>query len=212
MYLNYDASLNDATDEQLVAEFPNNEYAFQVLMLRYVRLIYHIANAMAANEQDAEDYAAEGLIGLLNAACTYSAQKNASFRTYAVVCIRNRMRNAHAKMMRERRDGTEEPHLSFDMMDDSVGETLCDPEGSPETIYLQKERVTALYQQMARVLTELEMEIFSLYVSELSYAAIADRLGISVKSVDNAIQRARRKLRDVRSGMSSEESSEESPE
>lgn len=203
----HDASLNDATDEQLVAEFPNNEYAFQVLMLRYVRLIYHIANAMAAIPQDAEDYAEEGLLGLFDAALSYSPERNAAFRTYAVVCIRNRMRNAQIKMMREHRDGAEEPHLSFDMMEESGAETICDPQGTPETIYLQKERMTALYQEMARVLSKLEMEIFSLYVSELSYAAIAERLGISVKSVDNAIRRARRKLRDVRSLPSAAEDS-----
>ncbi len=192
----YDPSLNNATDEQLVAAFPNNEYAFQVLMPRYVRLIYHIAGAMTSNPQDAEDYAAEGLLGLLNAAYRFDPARDASFRTYAVVCIRNRMRNIHEKMQRENRNGAEA--LPIDLMDDSLGDLLRDPQGTPETVFLQKERMTALYQEMARVLTKLELEIFSLYVDELSYADIAKRLGISVKSVDNAIQRARRKLRAVR--------------
>ncbi|MBQ4345525.1 MAG: sigma-70 family RNA polymerase sigma factor [Oscillospiraceae bacterium] len=202
----YDPSLNDVPDEQLVAAFPTNEYAFQVLMLRYVRLIYHIAGAMTANPQDAEDYAAEGLLGLLNAVYSFDPGRDASFRTFAVVCIRNRMRNAHEKMTREHRDGAPQPHVSIDTLEET-GELLHDPAGTPETIFLQKERMTSLYREMARVLTKLELEIFSLYVDELSYADIAERLGISVKSVDNAIQRARRKLRGVRNVPQQEEGS-----
>ncbi|MDD5947921.1 MAG: sigma-70 family RNA polymerase sigma factor [Oscillospiraceae bacterium] len=195
----YDPSLCDATDEQLVAVFPNNAYAFEVLMLRYVRLINHIAEGMTSNPQDAEDYAAEGLLALLNAAYCFCPEKDASFRTYALVCIRNRMRNIHEKTLRESRGGTEASSVSIDGMDDASGELLRDPEGTPETVFLQKERVTALYREMARVLSKREMEIFSLYVDSFSYADIAGRLQISVKSVDNAIQRARRKLRGVRS-------------
>ncbi len=202
----YDPTLGDATDEQLVAAFPNNEYAFEVLMLRYVRLIYHIAGGMTSNPQDAEDYAAEGLLGLLNAAYSFCPGKDASFRTYALVCIRNRMRNIHEKTRRVNRDGTESLSVPIDVMDDSFGELLRDPDGTPETVFLQKERMTALYREMARVLTKLELEIFSLYVDSLSYADIAERLKISVKSVDNAIQRARRKLRGVRNVLLHEES------
>lgn len=203
----YDPSLCDATDEQLVAAFSNNAYAFEVLMLRYVRLIYHIADGMTSNPQDAEDYAAEGLLGLLNAAYRFCPEKDASFRTYALVCIRNRIRNIHEKTQRESRDGTEVSPVFMDGMDDASGDLLRDPEGTPETVFLQKERVTALYREVARVLTKREMEIFSLYVDSLSYADIAGRLQISVKSVDNAIQRARRKLRGVRSLLLHEESS-----
>ncbi|MGN0647626.1 MAG: RNA polymerase sigma factor [Oscillospiraceae bacterium] len=203
----YDPSLCDATDEQLVAVFPNNAYAFEVLMLRYVRLIYHIAEGMTSNPQDAEDYAAEGLLGLLNAAYRFCPEKDASFRTYALVCIRNRIRNIHEKTLRESHGGTEASSVSIDGMDDASGELLRDPEGTPETVFLQKERVTALYREMARVLSKREMEIFSLYVDSFSYADIAGRLQISVKSVDNAIQRARRKLRGVRSVLLHEGSS-----
>ncbi len=203
----YDPSLCDATDEQLVAVFPNNSYAFEVLMLRYVRLIYHIAEGMTSNPQDAEDYAAEGLLGLLNAAYRFCPEKDASFRTYALVCIRNRIRNIHEKTLRESHGGTETSSVSIDGMDDASGELLRDPEGTPETVFLQKERVTALYREMARVLSKREMEIFSLYVDSFSYADIAGRLQISVKSVDNAIQRARRKLRGVRSVLLHEGSS-----
>ena len=61
-----------------------------------------------------------------------------------------------------------------------------------------KERIAELYERIASVLSRQELEIFHLSVSGLSYEEIAKRQGISVKSVDNAIQRARRKLRSVR--------------
>lgn len=194
----YDPSLCDATDEQLVAMFSGNAYAFEVLVLRYVRMINHIAESMTSNPQDAEDYAAEGLLGLLNAAYHFCPEKDASFRTYALTCIRNRMRSIHEKTQRESRNGIKALSVSIDEMDDVVSDSLLDPYGTPETVFLQKERVTALYREMACVLSKREMEIFSLYVDALSYTDIAGRLKISVKSVDNAIQRARRKLRGVR--------------
>lgn len=199
----YDPSLCDATDEQLVATFSSNAYAFEVLMLRYVWLIHHIAGGMTSNPQDAEDYVAEGLLGLLNAAYCFCPEKDASFRTYALICIRNRIRNIHEKTRRESGRAVEALPVSMDEMDDAVD----DPQETPETVFLQKERVTAHYREMARVLSKHEMEIFSLYVDSLSYADIAEQLQISVKSVDNAIQRARRKLRGVRNVLLHEESS-----
>ena len=74
---------------------------------------------------------------------------------------------------------------------------LCDDSPSPELVYLQNERVSELYQRMDSVLSRLEQEIFSQYLSGYSYAEIATSRGISEKSVDNAITRAKRKLRAV---------------
>lgn len=202
----YDASLCAATDEMLVAMLPDHRFAFHELLRRYERLVYHVANGLATNPQDAEDFAEEGLLGLVAAAAAYTEEHKASFRTFATVCIRNRIRNAYAKIPREQGGRNNQIPLSVEEMEEEVSAQLCDPEGSPETIFLQKERVTELYREMADVLTKQEMEIFCLYVSDHSYAAIASKLEISVKSVDNAIQRARRKLRAVWSKPSEGES------
>ena len=76
-----------------------------------------------------------------------------------------------------------------------MAETLVDQAETPEEIVLEREQTSALYRQVADVLSKQEHEIFLLSVNGLSYDEIAARLQVSAKSVDNAIQRARRKLR-----------------
>lgn len=183
------------SDEALALAAKDDGQAFPVLVRRYRQLISHIANHCAENSADAEDYAQEGLIGLLAAVSSYAPGHHASFRTYAAVCIRNRILNA------VRANGSGQvAALSLDDPNQPLDELLTDDSDSPEQVFLQKERVSSLYAQLADVLSKQETEILLLAAGGLSYGEIAGRLHISEKSVDNALQRARRKLRTVRSG------------
>jgi RNA polymerase sporulation-specific sigma factor len=87
--------------------------------------------------------------------------------------------------------------VSLDDPENRVAEMLADQAETPEEIVLEKERVSAMNRRIAEVLSRQEREIFLMSVSGFSYDEIAARLQISAKSVDNAIQRARRKLRAV---------------
>lgn len=182
-------------DETLVMQWRDAPSAVRVLLDRYHTMVARIANSYAQNAADAEDYAQEGLLGLLAAVSTYSDDRAAGFRTYAAVCIRNRIRSA-AKRQSRTVGGIQEA-LSFDDPDNDLAETLPDHSETPEQVFLEKEHIAELYTKLSEVLSLQEAEVLILSVSGYSYREIADRLHISAKSVDNAVQRARRKLRAV---------------
>ena len=190
--------LSELSDEDLVAVMHMQPQAFSVLLERCRSMVVRMANSLAANSADAEDYAQEGLLGLLAAANSY--QQNfgdhaASFRTYAYRCIRNRMQNAYRKDHAQLRlSGS-----SLDDPDAALSEQLSDGADSPEQAFLNKERVSELYTALKDVLSKQEMDVLSEAACGYSYREIAKHLQISEKSVDNAMQRARRKLRAVRS-------------
>ena len=190
-------TLRSMPDEALVSACADQPQAFEILLERYRGTVVGMANDAAASAADVEDYAQEGMLGLLAAVTAYSQERRAGFRTFATVCIRNRMRNFSKKEQTDKRKTAILPDVSLDDLDNSVAETLADLADTPEQIVLEKEQTSELYAQIADVLSKQEREIFWLSVSGLSYDEIAERLQISAKSVDNAIQRARRKLRAV---------------
>jgi RNA polymerase sporulation-specific sigma factor len=190
-------TLRSMPDEALVSACADQPQAFEILLERYRGTVVGMANDAAASAADVEDYAQEGMLGLLAAVTAYSQERRAGFRTFATVCIRNRMRNFSKKEQTDKRKTAILPDVSLDDPDNSVAETLADLADTPEQIVLEKEQTSELYAQIADVLSKQEREIFWLSVSGLSYDEIAERLQISAKSVDNAIQRARRKLRAV---------------
>ncbi len=186
------STLQALPDDALAAAVREDPEAFPVLLARYQRLTLHIAGSVAKNAADAEDFAQEGLLGLLSAVNSYDPSQGAGFRTYAVICIRNRILNAakgQDALLNAADHSLDDPAYSDDLF---TGEAE-----SPEYRYLAKERISELYAMLADVLSRQELEIFSLSVSGFSYREIADRMQISEKSVDNAIQRSRRKLRAV---------------
>ncbi|MCR5305348.1 MAG: sigma-70 family RNA polymerase sigma factor [Oscillospiraceae bacterium] len=188
-------ALSALSDEALVAVMREQPQADSVLILRYRQLVLRIASDYAASAADAEDYVQEGLIGLLTAVSAYDPDRAASFRTFAAVCIRNRIRNA----VRAAHPSDRPVGLSLDDPDIGAESLLADDEESPEQLYLTKERVTELYRELTDVLSRQEREVICLAAGGFSYREIAGRLHISEKSVDNAVQRGRRKLRAVRS-------------
>jgi RNA polymerase sporulation-specific sigma factor len=187
-------ALSALSDEALVGVMRKHPQADSVLVLRFRQLVLRIASDYAASAADAEDYVQEGLIGLLTAVSAYDPDRAASFRTFAAVCIRNRIRNA----ARSAHPSGRPVGLSLDDPEIGAESLLADDDESPEELFLTKERVTELYRELTEVLSRQEMEIICLAAGGFSYREIAGRLHISEKSVDNAVQRGRRKLRAVR--------------
>jgi len=189
--------LSELSDEALVSMRDTEPRIFLVLLRRYSWLAANFAARAAANPADADDLTQEGLMALCAAAESFSADYGASFRTFAAVCMRRRIATAARAVnsaMRSVGGSLDDPEVPSDIL-------LADESASPELLLLAKERVDELYHLLTDVLSRREREIFCLQMSGFSYAEIAHRLGISKKSVENAIQRARRKLRAVRSGL-----------
>ena len=89
------------SDEELACEAAAQPYALHILIRRYQNTVHAVANSLAQNSADADDFAEEGLWGLVGAATSFSPEKNISFKTFATVCIQNRIRSAYAKKCRK---------------------------------------------------------------------------------------------------------------
>lgn len=137
---------------------------------------------------DKDDLYQEGLLGLLSAIYSYKQGKGSSFRTYASVCIGNRIKLA----IRDANSKKNVPFGNLVSIDDTV---IASPE-STEDSFISNETQEAFDDFINRELSALEKSVIRLFLQDMSYKDISDKLEISVKSVDNAIQRIRTKFRE----------------
>ncbi|MDO4864263.1 MAG: sigma-70 family RNA polymerase sigma factor [Ruminococcus sp.] len=173
------------SDEELVDRAASDKRACEALILRYTKLIFIKAAMFSASEADRDDLCQEGLMALLKAISSYDAGRNARFSTFAEVCIVNKMRSVRA---RAERGGV------CENIDDVSEEVLSEGE-TPESIYMNKEFFSELRRAVESELSGTERQVFDSVIRGASYRETASMLGITEKSVDNAMQRARRKIR-----------------
>lgn len=184
--LNY-SELENMTDEELVLRAKCDKSAAELLISRYTKLILIKSEIYANSATDSDDLRQEGLISLLKAISSYDPTKGVKFATFAEVCIKNRMRTLCSR----RGDHTK---ISESIEDISDNEKLSAPE-TPESVFFYKELVSEIRENVESALSSAERRTFDLCVQGHSYRSAAERLGVSEKAVDNAMQRARRKLR-----------------
>ncbi len=183
--------LEHASDEELAVLAKDSVEAEALLLKRYLKLVRYHAAQYAATETDADDLAQEGLITLLYVISRFRPDAGAKFSTYAQVCIVNRMRSL------VRRAGCEEPVADITQLMEAQS-VIADAE-TPESILVEKENYAQCRMQVMALLSDREWEILQCIMAGLSYAQTAEHLGINQKSVDNAMQRVRRKMRAVKS-------------
>lgn len=176
--------------------------AEEELVSRYARLVRICARPLFLAGGDSEDLIQEGMVGLLHAMRTYDPARQAQFRTYAEVCIRSRLLSAVRAAGRDKHS----PLNHYVSLETPLFDTAVSMQGdNPEDMLIDREdrneRLSALKDQ----LSGFEAKILRLYLGGLSYGEIAQQIGRSAKSVDNAVQRIRRKLaRQLTSGDISE--------
>ena len=161
-----------------------DQEAFALLVHRMMPLIHDQIRRIGCEGLEDEDLAQEALMGLLAAVRTYHPDGGATFTTYATACVRHRLLSVarhHGP-----RVGREQPLEDSDDLPD----TVIDP-----TLQVQeREALDGMLVQLQSRLTSLEYRVLLLRLGDCSYAEIAARLGTTVKAVDNAIQRIRRKM------------------
>jgi RNA polymerase sporulation-specific sigma factor len=179
------------TDSQLSSFVKSGSSdAFAELTSRYLELVRVKSAPFRGTFLDNDDLCQEGLCGLYHAACTYHKEKGVSFSSYAGVCIHNCVIIAYRKAMNARR----RPPNGFVSI--SEENQLSSPESEePEALMLAKERLHNMQKLMQNHLTQMEQQVLMLYLSGCSYAEIAQRMCITPKAADNALQRARQKLK-----------------
>ena len=190
------AHLTDAELHALV--LAGDAWAENELVLRYSRLVRVCARPFFLVGGDSEDLTQEGMMGLLSAIREYRPGADTAFKTYAELCIRRRLISAVRSASRLKHaplnEGVSlEEILSEETQSRSVfaGEQL---RRNPEEQVLARESKNDYLSLFSRYLSKLEIDILTLYLDGLSYAEIAQTSGKTPKSVDNAVQRIRKKL------------------
>ncbi len=194
------APLDTLSDEELVEETRNGRSeALDELLRRYRRFARIKARSYFLVGGDRDDVVQEGMIGLYKAVRDYETGHGASFRSFAELCITRQILTAIKTATRQKHTPLNS-YVSFDLPqhDDgsrTVADTIEDVDtADPLTQLVQTDEVARLRELFDEVLSELESNVLHLYVEGRSYQEIADQLGRHVKSIDNALQRIKRKL------------------
>lgn len=175
-------SLSARSDEELVMMCRRSKLFVSCsgeLIYRYFPLIKSKASALCPDSSAYDDLIQEGTLGLLSAVKNFNGENGAGFSSYVYTCIVNRMKTAAAKLRGHIESGT-----------DSEAEPSSNL--TPESIIVQRE----LFEEFEELLSETERRILLLYISGQTYDEISEKLGISRKSAQNAVGRARAKLRE----------------
>ena len=180
------------TDEQLALLSADNQDAFTQLSMRYIIIIRNRASELRHDSTDFDDLIQEGLIGLHRAALTYRDGGGASFRTYAEVCIRNRL--VSMVRMQNRKNRLDMSSVPLEEQTDAQASS----ETEPENVVLAGESTTEMWERIKELLSAMELSVLKSYLDGLSYGEIAAKNGISEKACNNAMQRVRRKLRTLK--------------
>ena len=191
-------SLKELPDEALCSlAVSGDRAAEELLVTRYNRVVRTCARPFLLAGGDSEDLTQEGMVGLIKAVREFDADKEASFRTFAEVCIRNRLYSALRASAREKHQALNQS-VSLDTPDfDSnsyTSGTSSLAQRDPEDSLIDREHTAALLSGVRKQLSEFEAKILGYYLDGLSCREIAETVGRPPKSVDNAVQRIRRKV------------------
>ena len=170
--------------------------AEEALVTRYNRLVRICARPYFLAGGDSEDLIQEGMFGLLNAIREFQPERDASFRTFAEICIRNRILSAVAAAARDKHAPLNDS-ISFETpFFDDYTERLEKPSerDDPEALLISREEQMERLGQLRGQLSGFEATVLDYYLQGYSYHEIARQIGRSTKSVDNAVQRIRRKI------------------
>ncbi|MBQ1412069.1 MAG: sigma-70 family RNA polymerase sigma factor [Clostridia bacterium] len=192
-------SLSEMTDNELITlSKADDQEAFACLLGRYSSMIHAKASAKEhLSGCDVDDLSQEAAIGFFNAVKSFDPNKGASFRTYAELCV-DRVLVSAVRMYLSQKNRPLNDHrelVEAEMMSNTLTDDLSASSGNPEGRIFEKENVGRLTEAIASRLTELEKTVVEMRLRGFSYEKTAKLLGISAKSVDNAIQRVRKKMK-----------------
>lgn len=188
------------TDEELIVATQNGDDAAEnQLFERYKDLVTKISRGYFIVGGDIEDLIQEGMIGLYKAIKGFSPQKDASFKTFATICIKHQIQTAikRASANKNKPLSSAVSLQSFDKTSENMDYLPLELvlEVTPAERAIDKENFFALKQSIKECLSDFEIKILKQYLQGYSYKEIASHLNISQKSIDNALSRIKSKLR-----------------
>ncbi|MBO5115258.1 MAG: RNA polymerase sporulation sigma factor SigH [Peptococcaceae bacterium] len=195
------ADLEHLTDEEIVSLAKDGDTAaLEFLIGKYKNFVRSKARTYFLIGADREDIIQEGMIGLYKAIRDYRYDKQASFHSFAEICVTRQIITAIKTATRQKHMPLNSyVSLNKPVYEEESERTLSDvitqgKAGNPEDLFIDQEDFLDIESTMQRILSPLEQDVVNLYLEGKSYVEIAQQLGRHVKSVDNALQRVKRKL------------------
>ena len=190
------------TDEELITEIKDNEdnAAMDYLIHRYRSFVRAKARSYFLIGADREDIIQEGMIGFFKAVRDFKSDKLSSFHAFAELCVTRQIITAIKTATRQKHIPLNSYiSLNKPIYDEDSDRTLMDVIGSvkvadPEELVISREEFLSIERKMEEILSELEWQVLMAYLDGKSYQEIAAGLDRHVKSIDNALQRVKRKL------------------
>jgi len=200
-YEELSSEFESRTDEEIVLKARSgNDRALEYLLIKYQNFVKSKAKSYFLIGADKEDIYQEGMIGLFKAIRDFKDDKLASFKVFAELCITRQIITAVKTATRQKHIPLN-TYISLNkpIYDEESDRTLLDvisgiKVSDPEELIIGKEELASIETQIGEVLSELEMEVLMSYLDGKSYQEIACDLDRHAKSIDNALQRVKRKL------------------
>ena len=187
---------DNISDEELIARLRDGETIIEdYLMEKYKGLVRQKARAMFLIGGDTDDLIQEGMIGLFKAVRDFQPGREATFATFARMCIDRQIYSAIQNSNRQKHLPLNS-YVSLNQEDESSPIWELSVE-NPEEIIIDQETTRDLQQKISDYLSPMENKVLDLYLKGEGYVEIGRILGKSPKSIDNALQRIRAKIREV---------------
>jgi len=191
----------EMTDEEiaLLAQQPDGA-ALEYLLNKYKNFVRSRARSYFLIGADHEDIVQEGMIGLYKAIRDFRTDKLASFRAFAELCVTRQIITAIKTATRQKHIPLNSyVSLNKPIYDDEHDRTLLDViseeiQSNPEELLISQEDLTLIEGRIGEMLSPLEKQVLLRYLDGKSYQEISEELGRHVKSIDNALQRIKRKM------------------
>lgn len=195
------SDFSSLTDEQAVKyAMEGNEFAMEYIIDKYKPLVKSRANMYYLIGADKDDIIQEGMIGLFKAVKCYKFDQSTCFKAFADLCIRRQIITAIKTATRQKHIPLN-TYISLNkpLYDEDADRTvvdLLDYEAvlNPEDIIIGREQLRNMEKKIVHLLSAFEMRVLRLYLLGRTYQDIAKIVNKSVKSIDNALQRVKRKL------------------
>lgn len=188
-------------DEDIIALSRNGDkYAIDYIIDKYKNLVRSRARTYFLIGADKEDIVQEGMIGLYKAARDFKKDKHSSFKAFAELCVTRQIITAIKSATRQKHIPLNSYiSLNKPFFGEENEQTLLNTIGhkkntNPEEIVISKEHFSSIEEKMFKILSKFERKVLSLYLDGNGYTEIAKQMGKSEKSIDNALQRIKRKV------------------
>lgn len=191
---------NTLNDEQLIEKAKNGDtLSLDFIMNKYKNMVKSKARMYFLMGADREDIIQEGMIGLYKAVRDFQPQRGIAFKKFAEICVNRKMISAIKAASRQKHIPLNSSvSLNKKVYEDDEEETFMDfiepdEETSPEAIFIGIENKKVMTEYLAKELSKFESRVLSLYLQGKNYSTISEITGKPEKSIDNALQRVKKK-------------------